>query len=274
MKPLVFACALASVSASLFGANSPTLHDARNWAHSFLLDSDTTDFHERLIWADSIFASQPSEAAMTYPDLLHLFPSFAPADNGPVSKLEWELLWFVKSFEIQNKEAVEQHDASPLPTPPTIEHAGTSGFIQQRPWMTWGMAMVALAMAILSIAARRKRKDAPTIELSADLEQCWHQVAEHANPATCRLQLIQLAFEQGRHPVQLAAHPKNPLWDLSASELMLAALLHDQIGMNDIETALEKSRGTLYNMRSQLRKKMDVREEEDLTTALRKLCKS
>jgi len=50
---------------------------------------------------------------------------------------------------------------------------------------------------------------------------------------------------------------------------MLAAYLHDGIEMEAIALAMEKSRGTLYNMRSQLRKKLAISENADLTTELR-----
>ena len=96
-----------------------------------------------------------------------------------------------------------------------------------------------------------------------------HLIGSHLTPAACRIDLLSLAFDHGRHPVQLAAADDQNFRVVSPAELMLAAYLHDGIEMEAIALAMEKSRGTLYNMRSQLRKKIGHFGKRGLTTELR-----
>lgn len=252
-----------------------TLRDATNWTHAVLIDSDTSGFAERLFWADSILASQPAEAAMHLADVLHLFPSFQQADSlkGKLTLEELELLWFAARFEVQNREQLTNPSDSPLPFAAPAHSDSATAPITRTPWAI-GLAAAAAIASALAWARERRKKSAPEpTRLSPDLQKVFERMRVHPTPKACRIDLINLAFEQGRHPVQLAMSKGNRLRDLSPSEIILSAFLHDNIEMDAIELAMQKSRGTLYNMRSQIRKKLAIAESADLTSALRLLCK-
>ncbi len=247
-----------------------SVRDALNWAHSVLLESDTSRFEERLFWADSILAREPVEAALRLEGHLYLFPSFHQAEGGDAPNLNaLRLMWFAAAFEVQNRQRTSNSPLQKLPFAPPLDPNSAERFIPRNPWLVGVASVLVLAAAIAWGRERSKRPRKGGEELSEDLLEVLHLIGSHLTPAACRIDLISLAFDHGRHPVQLAAADHQNFRELSPSELMLAAYLHDGIEMEAIALAMEKSRGTLYNMRSQLRKKLAISENADLTTELR-----
>ncbi len=268
MKPVAFAFVL---TLTLAGTAQSTLRDALDWTHDVLLETDTQRFAERLMWADSILASRPDEAAERMGDVLHLFPSFQQSEQ-PADAEALKLLWAATSFEAQNREQLENLADAQLPfTPPPGADSSPSSD-STFPWLVGLAAVAACALALGWM--RERRKNATFVEdgLAEDFQQLFDQIASHTSPSEYRIDLIQLAFEHERHPVQLARKRDAGLNQLTSLELMLSALLHDDISMEEVELVLAKSRGTLYNMRSQLRKKLNISEQANLTAALQSRC--
>ena len=273
MRPFTLTLVLANVLFSTHCMGQSTLRDARNWMLDVLIESDTNQFERRLIWADSILASQPAQAAESMAEVLYLFPSFQQHDTADGFDMEGlKLMWFAKTFEVQNRDRTAELPESQLPFAPPKPTEPLNRFIPPMPWLVGLAALGALA---LSFAWARKRRNVVALhpaDLSGDLQEVFDQIANHPTPSLCRLDLINLAFEHGRHPVQIAKEHDVAFEQLTSTELMLAAYLHDGNSMENIESAMEKSRGTLYNMRSQVRKKLSISEQEDLTAALRLRC--
>ena len=80
-----------------------------------------------------------------------------------------------------------------------------------------------------------------------------------------------LAWQTRQHPLQTSSGAAKQLEDLTDTEQMLAAYLHDGISMEQIAAALKKSSGTLYNLRSTIRKKLQIPDDVYLQKGLRQI---
>jgi len=81
-------------------------------------------------------------------------------------------------------------------------------------------------------------------------------------------QISLLNLHNKQHPLTSAFRHPNLWRELNASEQSLAAMLHDGISTEVIIQERQKSQGTIYNLRSSLRKKLVISDKEDLQIAL------
>lgn len=127
------------------------------------------------------------------------------------------------------------------------------------PWPEIGIALslcLALLLSILFLI-RRRFEDKNDNETSIEIIEFCESLDACDSMDEQRAMLTRLALRAEQHPLQTSPNLLPPGTNLSATELLLAALDYDDIPTNVTAGILGKTKGTVYNLRSSLRTKLD-----------------
>lgn len=132
------------------------------------------------------------------------------------------------------------------------------------------IGMMVVAAGIWQWTTRREQRrfnEFNTPELRTFIDSFLQQ----KDGVNAMIELSLLSFHHGQHPLvlQLTEHPA---WQsLTDGEKLVAALIYDDIPTSNIIAETRKNSGTIYNLRSTIRRKLSLAEGSDLREGLRDL---
>jgi len=237
------------------------LDSVRRWTAYRLQHFDPLAFPSESQWANSLILQDLENASVHLQGYSELFPDLRkePLPQGISEALYWTVFAASQKFTVSpSPDAVVA-----LPLPENFEKTERLWFLRRM-----GMAIILLLLANLGLVIfRRKREskssDNPTAP--AGLAAVIKKLKGEPDNVNNIIHLSLFAIHQGVHPLQVSTKMQNTHWEeLNRSEKMIAAFVHDGISVDVIAQELGKDTGTIYNVRSSLRKKLQLEEKEDL----------
>lgn len=235
-------------------------------------DSMEVWLSRREVWrAEALDVPEPYDVLVATDE--SLWPE-APVDERP------EFVW--KHVRLMALNPPEPIDSVPMALPQRTESAAD----------VWGWALLALLASVWAVREWRKSLNMTEKETSGGqrmegaegvMQSEWNQIQsvlqsptrtqEQVKRAFVNLERIRILFDRvegkdgGGGGLDLARK-------LSRNELEVARLLARRLKSAEIAEILDISPGYVYNIRVALRRKLDLKEEDDMELHLRRLLKS
>jgi len=134
-----------------------------------------------------------------------------------------------------------------------------------------GMMVIFFGIWQWTMHRERRRFDAFN---SPEIRSFIDSFFQHEVGVNALIEISLLSFHHGQHPLVLQL-AKDPAWQsLTDGEKLVAALIYDDIPTSNIVAETRKNSGTIYNMRSTIRRKLSLPDGGDLRQGLRNLIAS
>ena len=283
MRIATLLCWMVSFSWSQTAFEFQCIQDVVDWT-DVALDAPWSDEHaSALKLANEMIQSDVETARAALAGKTFLFHSL----NDPIysrSALTPEqcerMLWTI---------AIEEQrfiNATPQETPDKAQFSLNSSLEPEAVWheviegskaMLFSKTLLAALVGMMVMAAgiwqwmtRRERRRFEAIN-TPEIRSFIDSILQNKESVNAVIELSLLSFHHGEHPLvsQLAHHPA---WQsLTDGEKLVAALIYDDIPTSNIIAETRKNPGTIYNLRSTIRRKLSLPEGGDMRQALREL---
>jgi len=259
---------------NMMAQNEGAIDSVLQWTRLELQNGISENWEAEFELAQKRINGDREIAKQTLKDFTHLFPSLRGIEltsaDGSQTVSE-RLIWEVAVFEHQMMEQADQR-AVGIETPKS-EFLKSHKKSRQLIWaqgMAGGLLIILFTLWLLYTrrVTQNRKEDAPNSE-----ETNWiiNELESDPTKEETLAQLTVLNFHHAQHPIALDFKHPNMWKTLSDSEQLLAALLFDGIPTEVIIKELKKNPGTVYNLRSSLRKKLNIPDHADLQLSLRQM---
>lgn len=134
------------------------------------------------------------------------------------------------------------------------------------------LILMVVLMACIQYFRMRKRREISNSQ-SPEFQRFIQSFLSDSDPEHAIMDLSLLSFQHGQHPLVLGL-AENDAWHcLTDREKMIAALVYDDIPTQKIIEETRKNAGTIYNLRSTIRRKLGLADGADLRQGLKQLVK-
>lgn len=244
------------------------------WTKTTLEQGIDDDWEREFAWANEQLKNNPLEAAQELERFAHLFPALR-ADSIKIPSGTFlamdRLIWEMEAYN-QRMMRVSKPANFQMPAPDFQASLQANGFSRTSKLLML-VSLTFLFVTLLVVVLMKKRRESSELPHSEEFppaEFDWLIEALSMDPKNESLiaQISLLNLHNKQHPLTSAFRHPNLWRELNASEQSLAAMLHDGISTEVIIQEMQKSQGTIYNLRSSLRKKLGISDKEDLQIAL------
>jgi hypothetical protein len=135
------------------------------------------------------------------------------------------------------------------------------------------LGLMVLLMAFIQYFRMRERQQSSSGH-SAEFQRFVESFLNDQDPESAVMEISLLSVHHGLHPLVLSLSGNDAWHSLTESEKLVAALVYDEIPTQQIIRETRKNAGTIYNLRSTIRRKLALAEAEDLRQGLKQLVKA
>lgn len=241
-----------------------------DWTRETLATGDLTEFEQRIAWSNEAIKNH-QEAFKPYLDSCkHLFRSLrsVPIQIEGLTPMEVDrLVWSIEIFRTRHNRSSINEEPWDLPISPSSLTDNENSTV----W--WGMVLALSCLCCWAWIKQRPTGDGFTMSNATQKKATAlvRTIQPAKNNIELRAQISLMLLEKNQHPMCFH-HPKKAEWkSLNPLEKKLVVLIRDGIPQEHHERLINRNRGTVYNMRSSIRKKLNIPEEANLTLELRML---
>lgn len=134
------------------------------------------------------------------------------------------------------------------------------------------LVLMVVLMACIQYFRMRKRREISNSQ-SPEFQRFIQSFLSDSDPEHAIMDLSLLSFQHGQHPLVLGLAENDAWHSLTDSEKLIAALVYDDIPTQKIIEETRKNAGTIYNLRSTIRRKLGLADGADLRQGLKQLVK-
>jgi len=283
MRMATFLCWIATISWSQTAVDFQSIEDVVEWTEAALDASWSDEYAGALKLANEILRSDVEAARLALKGKTFLFHSL----NDPVysrSSLTSEqcerMLWvmaieerrFIKATPQETSDKAQFSLNSSL-EPEAVWHQaieGSKAMLFSKTLLTVLVGMMVIFFGIWQWTMHRERRRFDAFN-SPEIRSFIDSFFQREVGVNALIEISLLSFHHGQHPLVLQL-AKDPAWQsLTDGEKLVAALIYDDIPTSNIVAETRKNSGTIYNMRSTIRRKLSLPDGGDLRQGLRNL---